>query len=103
MAVYVDELFCTEAMQSKRWRYSAACHMWADTLEELHAMAGKLGLKMSWFQNHERLPHYDLTINKRALALRLGAVKMSLRDHYRKARPSNAKEARSEEARSEHQ
>jgi len=33
--------------------------MYADTLEELHAMAKKIGMRSEWFQNKENgdLPH----------------------------------------------
>jgi hypothetical protein len=51
--------------------------MFADTLEELHAMAGKIGMKRSWFQNHRLLPHYDLVPSRRAVAIRLGAVEVT--------------------------
>lgn len=51
-----------------------SCHMYADTLDELHAMALCIGLKRSWFQNSPTLKHYDLTPSKRALAVSSGAV-----------------------------
>ncbi|MHC4644198.1 MAG: DUF4031 domain-containing protein [Planctomycetota bacterium] len=68
MAVYVDYLF------PAAWRYKKACHMTADTLEELHEMAVRMHLKRWWFQEHPRYPHYDLTAGKRALALQFGAI-----------------------------
>lgn len=46
------------------------CHMVADTPEELHAMADKIGVARRWFQGD----HYDICLSKRAAALRLGAV-----------------------------
>lgn len=49
------------------------CHLYADSVEELHAMAGKLGLKRAWFQD-KRLQHYDLTPAMREKALAAGAV-----------------------------
>ena len=51
------------------------CHMFSDTddMEELHAMADKIGLKRKWFQDKQKLPHYDLTAYKRALAIVHGA------------------------------
>ncbi len=66
MAVYVDYLFVA------LWRWKLACHMTADTLDELHDMARQLGLKRSWFQNHPRFPHYDLTANMRRKAVLAG-------------------------------
>lgn len=66
--IYVDE-----AVQYEGKRYKM-CHMLSDdSLEELHAMADKIGLKRSWFQRHSS-PHYDLTESKRALAISMGAV-----------------------------
>lgn len=88
MPVYVDSLktYPTSAIQpsarrvSRRW-----CHMWADAGEEeaLHAMAQRIGLKRAWFQQHERLPHYDLTPSRRAEAIEAGAVEMDVRIWFR--------------------
>ncbi len=50
-------------------------HMIADTLEELHEMAEKLGMKREWFQD-ARLPHYDISLGKRNRAIDLGAVQV---------------------------
>jgi hypothetical protein len=77
MAVYVDELFDTE--KTPQWRYVKACHLTADTLEELHAFAKMMGMKRQWFQDHPRHPHYDLTISKRKEAVKLGAVEIRAR------------------------
>lgn len=55
-------------------------HMTADTLEELHAMARRLRLKSEWFQEHSIVPHYDLTPDKRARAIALGAAPVSARE-----------------------
>jgi hypothetical protein len=38
----------------------SAGHLVADSLEELHRFARRIGLKREWFQEG-RLPHYDLT------------------------------------------
>ncbi|MBD3004807.1 DUF4031 domain-containing protein [Streptomyces sp. 5-10] len=69
------------------WRkglyYTRWCHLTSDTREELHAFAGQLGLKRSWFQDHEIRWHYDLTPGKRAQAVRLGATEI---DHYKMAK-----------------
>jgi len=64
--ILVDSLFIT--VRKRRW-----CHMVSDTsLEELHAFAKKLGLKREWFQD-KKVPHYDITENKRRQAIALGA------------------------------
>lgn len=64
--------------------------MTADTEEELHAFAARLGLKRSWYQVggrkvwHWYLSHYDLVPSKRALAVKLGAQEISLVDAARR-------------------
>lgn len=72
MTVYVDAIVATG--RTKAWPYTRACHMFATTDEELHAMAKAIGLRREWFQNHASLPHYDLTVSRRELAVRRGAV-----------------------------
>lgn len=72
--VYVDEM--AVCPRSRNWPYDQACHMVADSVEELHAFAGRLGLMRSWFQSGS-LPHYDLTIGRRVKAIRLGAIEIN--------------------------
>lgn len=55
-------------------------HMIADDLNELHAMADKIGLKRIHFQNNPRHPHYDVSQVKRSLAIKHGAVEIGSRD-----------------------
>jgi len=75
MSVYVDPIVSWG--KSKTWKWSESCHMFADTLNELHSLAEKIGLKRAWFQDH-RIPHYDLTVNKRKQAIRAGAGPVTL-------------------------
>lgn len=51
------------------------CHMVADSLEELHAMAEKIGMQRRWFQTPPKAshPHYDVPEHRRTQALALGA------------------------------
>lgn len=83
MAIYVDELRSYgQAAKAGGERYfgsgKQSCHMSCDgNLEELHQLAEQIGLSRSWFQHHRSLPHYDLTPNKRALVLKLGATSVS--------------------------
>lgn len=48
--------------------------MVASSLDELHAFAKKLGLKAEWFQESASYPHYDVTLETRAIAITMGAV-----------------------------
>lgn len=84
MSVYVDEL--------KRWPtkircfQTGSCHLTADTLEELHALAKRIGLRREWFQARSCVPHYDLTASKREAALAAGAVFVPARTQARARR-----------------
>ena len=51
----------------------------ADTDEELHSFAEKLGMKRSWFQKG-RTNHYDLMEARRDLAVQLGAKELTRRE-----------------------
>lgn len=52
------------------------CHMIAETPDELHAMADKVGVARRWFQDWSKasFPHYDISKGKRALAVEAGAI-----------------------------
>ena len=83
MSVYVDKLFDTTWADRRKWPYARSCHLTADTPEELHAFAAKLGLRRAWYQERPRfaLCHYDLTASKRALAVKFGAIEVDSRPH----------------------
>lgn len=72
MPVYVDE---------SQYPYGRMmmCHMIADTLDELHAMADRIGVARRWFQKHSSHPHYDICKSKRALAVTAGAIEVDRR------------------------
>lgn len=91
MAVYVDDLrrFPTKIACFKM----GSCHMTADTLDELHAMAARIGLKREWFQDHHLAPHYDLTGSRRVDALQAGCIYKSAKDQARERRTKRAQEA----------
>jgi hypothetical protein len=74
--VYVDEVMNHGGSATFRWKDS--CHMYADTLDELHAFAKSIGLKRAWFQD-KRLPHYDLNVGRHRAALAKGAVQHTRR------------------------
>lgn len=74
MAVYVDD------MQAGYGRMKM-CHMIADTDEELHAMADKIGVARRWHQKPGTpQSHYDICLSKRALAVQHGAVEIKMRE-----------------------
>lgn len=82
MSVYVDSAFLA-------YRRMKMCHMLADTLEELHAMADRIGVARRHFQSDSSAPHYDICKAKRALAVKFGAVeidRMKLVELLRKSR-----------------
>lgn len=74
MSIYVDDL--RVVIKNKHWPYDRACHMIADSERELHIFARNISLKRCWFQTNT-IPHYDLTPNKRAQAIRLGALEIT--------------------------
>jgi glycine/D-amino acid oxidase-like deaminating enzyme len=59
--------------------------MYADTLDELHDLARRVGLKRAWFQDGT-LQHYDLTPGRRAAAVAAGAVEHTRREAVEKWR-----------------
>lgn len=78
MTIYVDDMQMMARVGRLDARWS---HMTADTKDELHAFAARLGLKRSWFQDKPRGHwHYDVTDNKRKLAIKLGAEQISVDD-----------------------
>lgn len=77
MPVYVDNA-------RNRFGPMIMCHMWADSDEELLAMADKIGVDRKWIQGHQILSlpkyrkaswvHFDIAMSKRALAIQHGAI-----------------------------
>jgi hypothetical protein len=79
MGVYVDQIRDIIHFGSDRrngFRHPRGCHMMADDESELEAMANLLGLRKAWRHGD----HYDLTPNKRAQAVLLGANEISNRE-----------------------
>lgn len=69
MSVYVDASLYSYGRMTM-------CHMIADTPDELHAMADKIGVARRWFQAPPGASfwHYDIAKVKRALAVTAGAL-----------------------------
>lgn len=77
--IFVDSL--RACRMSGKWKWPVACHMYVmpdDDLEELHAFADGIGLRRAWFQNDDRLPHYDLNASRRRLVVAAGAVEVNI-------------------------
>lgn len=74
MAVYLDDV---------RHPYGrmVMCHMWADGLDELLAMADRIGLDRKWLQTPpgSSWVHFDVSLGLKAKALAAGAI---LTDRY---------------------
>ncbi|WOF81539.1 DUF4031 domain-containing protein (plasmid) [Pseudomonas sp. FeN3W] len=72
MAVYVDDM-------KAQFGSMVMCHMLADTDEELQEMADRIGVSRRWHQ-YPGTPksHYDIAISKRALAVKAGAVEITM-------------------------
>jgi len=77
VTVYVDDALIPAKVGTLQSRWS---HLIADTPDELHAFAARLGLRREWFQDHQPFWHYDLTEGKRRQALALGAEPISWRE-----------------------
>lgn len=73
MAVYVDDM---EAPYGRM----KMCHLIADSVDELHAMADTIGVARRWYQAPPKhSSHYDIALTKKALALAAGAIPITWR------------------------
>jgi hypothetical protein len=74
MTVYVD---------NARYPYGRMimCHLWADTRDELLAMADRIGMQRKWLQQPPKASwvHFDISLGMKEKALAAGAV---LTDRY---------------------
>ena len=68
----------------KLWCHMATDDLSAQGFQELHKMAERLGLPRRAFQGHPRHPHYDLSPDRRALAVELGAEQVSSKELVRR-------------------
>lgn len=74
MTVYVDKYPEWIAPAVSYW--GGGGHLFGTDLEELHQFARLIGIKREWYQ-YVGFPHYDLTRNKRSLAIMKGAKRIA--------------------------
>lgn len=87
MPVYVDDM-------KANFKGYVMCHMLADTTEELLAMADKLGAAHKYIQNPGTpKEHFDIPLERRALAVKYGAVEISRRQAVEIVRSKRARAA----------
>jgi hypothetical protein len=83
MTVYIDQLrpLLRGTHRPKPFRQDGAkaCHLMADSDDELESFAATLGLRKTWRHGD----HYDLTANKRREALIHGAIEVDSCDMVR--------------------
>ena len=76
MSVYVDD------MRAPYGRM-VMCHMTADSSEELLTMARIIGVSERWIQKRGTWQeHFDISLGKRALAVKAGAVEVTGRERF---------------------
>lgn len=74
MGVYVDNM-------QAGYRGMKMCHMIADSREELDSIADQIGVQRKWIQKSGTVyEHYDICLSKRKLAVKAGAVELSMKD-----------------------
>lgn len=78
MPVYVDNM-------RAQYGRMIMCHMVADSIDELHAMADKIGLQRKWLQD-KSIPHYDVSLSKKKIALSFGAIEITSKELVTKFR-----------------
>ena len=93
MSVYVDDAMIVRKLHRWPGKWS---HLVADSIEELHEFAAKIGMERKWFQD-KRIPHYDLTKQRRDAAIAAGAIPLSKRELVRRFRPLANKQSPTEE------
>jgi hypothetical protein len=90
MSVYVDEIMAWP--RSAQWPFDEVSHLTADTLDELHAFAARLGLRREWFQvTKSGFAHYDLNAGMHWKARRNGARLLSRDEQCERVRASSGR------------
>lgn len=70
MSVYVDNMNASYGRMTM-------CHMFADSRDELLAMADKIGVQRKWLQHPGTIKeHFDICLSKKARAISFGAIEI---------------------------
>ena len=79
MAVYVDNMRAGLKVAGRNY---VMCHMLADSDDELHEMADRIGVNRRHWQAPPKVStsHYDITQSKRALAVKAGAIEVTVQE-----------------------
>jgi len=72
MVVWIDDMYRVPMGRFGRMKMS---HMISTSERELHAIAQSIGIKRRWYQGD----HYDISISKRKLAIKAGAIEVTMR------------------------
>jgi hypothetical protein len=79
VTIYVDDAGIV-------WRGKRRYHLTADSKEELHAFAARIGVKRCWYHRGRTHPHYDLTGEQRGRAVSEGACEVGSRELLTRAK-----------------
>lgn len=82
MSVFVDDM-------KAPFGRMVMCHMGADTTEELLQMADTIGVARKWIQDPGTWrEHFDIALSKRALAVKAGAIEITVREFVLRKNPA---------------
>lgn len=80
MSVYIDNM-------NAPYRGMIMCHLIADTQHELLEIVDKIGVQKKWIQYKDTpLEHFDISLAKKALALKAGAKEIGWREYATKVK-----------------
>jgi hypothetical protein len=77
VATYVDSL---REYPNAGLRFTSFCHLLADSRDELHELADRLGIPRRFFQDHPWRWHHDLPAYLREQAIELGAREVTMHE-----------------------
>jgi hypothetical protein len=80
--IYVDAATWKKSPNGRK----SYAHMAADSIEELHEFAERIGVKRHFWHASKTAPHYDITTEQHALALQHGALLVSSREVLEKSK-----------------